>query len=229
LKSTVLIVEDESIVAMEIASFISQQGFHIVGTATNADDAYKQAIHHQPDIILMDINLKGGHDGIDAALKIQTDISVTIIYITAFSDEETIERAVATHPAAYLTKPFNRSELLASIKIAQAQRRHKVSSQSIDQACGDITLDSEFSYDLKNRQLLCCCEYVHLTRRESELLYLLINSKNSILSIYEIENTIWPDKPPMESTRRALISRLRTKLKHQFIETIPSIGYRLNL
>ncbi len=213
---------------MEIASFIQKQGFHIVGSATNSEDAYTQAMQHHPDIILMDINLKGAVDGIDTAEKISSKLPVSIIYITAFSDEETIERAVKTNPAAYLTKPFNRSELLASIKIAQAQQGHTPSHPD-DEKCGDITLDSEFSYDIKNRQLLCHCQYIHLTKRESELLYLLINAKNSILNIYEIENTIWPDKAPMESTRRALVSRLRAKLKHQFIETIPGIGYRLNL
>ena len=94
---------------------------------------------------------------------------------------------------------------------------------------GDIILDDEFSYDSKEHQLICCSQYIHLTKRENELLQLLLASKNTIVTFYEIENTIWPDKPPIESTRRALMSRLRSKLKHQFIKTVAGIGYRMIL
>jgi DNA-binding winged helix-turn-helix (wHTH) protein len=94
---------------------------------------------------------------------------------------------------------------------------------------GDIILDAEFSYDTKNSQLIFCSEYIHLTKREIQLLNLLIESKNSIVSIYEMENEIWPEKIANENTRRALVSRLRSKMKYKFIETIPSIGYRINI
>ena len=118
MKTPLLIVEDETIVAMEIASYVEQLGFHVIATATNADDAYILATKHKPHIILMDINLKGNDDGISAVEKIQQNIHTSIIYITAFNDDATIERAVATSPAAYLIKPFNRKELSAALKIA---------------------------------------------------------------------------------------------------------------
>ena len=226
MKTPVLIVEDETIVAMEIASYVEQLRFHVVATATNADDAYSCALKHKPHVILMDINLKGSDDGINAVEKILQSIHTTIIYITAFNDDATIERAVATSPVAYLTKPFNRKELLAALKIALMH--YNKNKNDLHVIRGDIILDHEFSYDSKEQQLICCSQYIHLTKREQELLQLLIASKNSIVSFYEIENAIWPDKPPIESTRRALVSRLRSKLKHQFIETIPSIGYRLS-
>ena len=222
----ILIVEDESIVAMEIESYISQLGYNVVATATNSEDAIRFAKEFEPHVILMDINIKGDYDGIETAQSILSRQHTTIIYITAFNDDATIERAVNTDPAAYLSKPFNRQELNASIKIA-LMHYHKATFSAHTQR-GDVILNEEFSYNSKDNQLMCCSEYVHLTKREQELLKLLIRSRNAIVSIYEMENTIWPEKMPIESTRRALISRLRSKLKHQFIDTIPAIGYRIN-
>jgi len=221
-----LIVEDESIVAMDIESFITSLGYDVVATATNSEDAYNYALTYKPHVILMDISIKGDMDGIDTATKIIHDINTTIVYITAFNDDATIERAIQTDPSAYLTKPFNRQELNASIKIALM--RYNRTEESLHVKRGDVILSEEFSFNSKDSQLLCCSEYVHLTKRELELLELLISAKNSVVSIYDMENALWPDKAPIESTRRALISRLRSKLKHQFIDTIPAIGYRIS-
>mgnify|MGYP005984033815 CR=1 FL=1 len=227
MKIPVLIVEDESIVVMEIESYLNSIDFEVIGTADNFKDAYSLAIEYKPHIILMDIKLKGNIDGIDTASKILNEIDTTIIYLTAYCDEETLQRVVKTNPSAYLVKPFNKKELFASLKIASFSYNKKNQECNIEK--GDFILDDEFSFDSKNQQLICCNDYLHLTKREQELLNLLLKSKNSIVYIDDIENEIWPDKLPNENTRRALVSRLRSKLKYKFIETIPSIGYRINV
>ncbi len=227
MKIPVLIVEDESIVSMEIESYLSSLMFDVVGIANNGQSAYDLALDYKPHIILMDIKIKGEIDGIDTASKILNELNCSIVYLTAFSDEETIERAIKTNPTGYLIKPFNKKELFASLKIAAFKYEKNIISQVMKR--GDLIFDEEFSYDTLNSQLICCSEYIHLTKREVQLINLLIKSKNSIVSIYEMENEIWPDKLPNESTRRALVSRLRSKMKYKFIETIPSIGYRINI
>lgn len=227
MKIPVLIVEDEIVISMELSGYIESLGFSVIGTATNSNDAYSLALEYKPHIILMDINIKGDIDGIDTAKIILNEITSSIIYLTAFCDEETIDRAVKTNPSAYLSKPFNKKELLASLKMASFKYERNKKDSILKK--GDIILDDEFSYDTKNHQLIFCSEYIHLTKRENQLLNLLIKSKNSIVSIYEMENEIWPDKLPNESTRRALVSRLRSKMKFKFIETIPSIGYRIKI
>lgn len=227
MKTPVLIVEDESIVSMEIESYLESINFKVVGIASNFKDAYNLALEYKPHIILMDIKIKGDIDGIDTAGKILNEIDTTIIYLTAYCDEETVQRAVKTNPSAYLTKPFNKKELFASLKIASFTYTKKNLKCNIKR--GDIILDDEFSFDTKNQQLIHCNEYLHLTKREQELLNFLLKSKNSIVSINSIENEIWPDKLSNEGTRRALVSRLRSKMKYKFIETIPAIGYRLNI
>lgn len=220
MKQKILIVEDESIVAMEVASYVTALGYEVVATVSNAEDAYREALEKKPDTILMDVHLKGAEDGISAAMRIRAEREIAIVFITAYNDDKSIDRAVAANPAAYLTKPFNRKELVATLKIAAQRARNNIAQP-------EIRIDHEFTYDQANRQLLRGGEFIHLTKKEQELLSLLLDSKMQLVDIYTVENTIWPDKLPNENTRRGLVARLRTKLNHQFIETIPGQGYRL--
>ena len=220
----ILIVEDESIVAMELDSYLSSHNYNIVGICSNGDDAYEMAINLNVDLILMDIFLINSN-GIETAIKIKEKKSdMPIIFLTAYMDEETIDKAVATNPVAYLIKPFNRKELLASIKIG-LQNKNRLYSNRV----GDIYLDNEFSFDNHASQLICCGEVVHLTKQERHLLIFFIENNNRLISNNMIEYEIWPDKPSNDSRRRSLLSRLRSKLKHKFIETISSEGYILKI
>jgi len=223
MSSKVMIVEDESIVAMELSIYVEELGYEVVGRASNGKDAFTMVTLTDPDVILMDVHIKGEEDGIALAQRVQDRKKISIIYITAFNDDESLERAIETDPAAYLTKPFNRKELSASLKIAAKRSCTKNESEKV----GAIRIDHEFSYDPHNRQLLCCGEFVHLTRKEIELLALLLDANQQIVDLYAIENRLWPEKTPNENTRRSLLARLRVKLKHQFIETIPGQGYRM--
>jgi len=215
----ILIVEDESIIAIEIESYLIKLGYEIVGIASTADDAYEKAMNNRVDLILMDIYLIKSN-GIDAALKIKKEKNIPILFLTAHMDEETIERAITVNPVAYLTKPFNRQELFAAIKIGLSQCCNRDNA-----LVGDIPLDHEFSFDTKSSQLICCGEEVHLSKKERQLLELFLKNKNSLISFMTMEYELWADKPSNDSRRRTLISRLRSKLKHRFIETYASEGY----
>lgn len=223
----VMIVEDELIVAMELENFInSKNEYNLVARVNNIDDALSCALEYKPQVILMDINIKGKKDGIISASLIGEKINTTFIYLTAYCDETTVNRALKTSPVSYLLKPFNRDELYVALKLASNTYHNLYENCS---KVGDVLLDKEFSFDSVNKQLILNGEFVHLTKREKELLNFLIKSKNSVVSIYDIENEIWPDKLPNENTRRTLVCRLRTKLNNKFIETIPAIGYRINI
>jgi len=223
MNTKVMVVEDESIVALELTTFITELGYEVVGHASNADDAYKMILECEPDVVLMDVHLKGEEDGISLVSRVQKEKRVSVIYVTAYNDDESIERAIETNPAAYLAKPFNRKELAASLKIASRRFRR----QSDHDIAGTLKIDEEFTYDTVNQQLLCCGEFVHLTRKELDLLVLLLDARQQVVDLYTIENRLWPEKTPNENTRRGLVSRLRSKLKHQFIKTIPGQGYRM--
>ena len=218
MSAKILIVEDEAIVAMEIEGYLVKLGYEIVDICTTADDAYKKAIENDVDLILMDIYLMEG-DGIDTSMRIREEKDVPIVFLTAHIDEETIERAIKSNPTAYLTKPFNRQELYAAVKIGLESYSQK------DKSIGDIVLDHEFSFNSKNLQLICCGQEIHLTNKERELLILFLNNKNRFISFMSMEYELWPDKPSSANRRRTLISRLRAKLKHRFIDTYSSEGY----
>ncbi len=219
-EANVLIVEDERIVAMEIESYLCKLGYHIVGICSTADEAYDMAIDYKIDVILMDIYLIDS-SGIEATSRIKAvKPDIPVIFLTAHMDEDTIEEAVAVDPVAYLVKPFNRNELLVAIKIAL-----KRSLFQKEIRVGEIILDREFSYDNEPFQLICCSEVISLSKKERILLELFLKNKNRLVSNMMMEYELWPDQLSNPSRRRTLISRLRAKLKHKFIETFSSEGY----
>ncbi|MGE5399647.1 MAG: PAS domain S-box protein [Ignavibacteriales bacterium] len=117
-KPQILIVEDEQLVAYTIQRTLTKSGFQIAGIAASGIEALRIAAEKQPDLILMDIDIKGKRDGIDTASEIQKTSDVPIIYLTAFTDEEIINRVKDTHPYGFLIKPLDERELFTSISLA---------------------------------------------------------------------------------------------------------------
>ena len=117
-KERVLIVEDEMNVAKDLQQKLINLGYTAPEIALTADEAIEKAILNRPDIILMDIELDGALDGIDAASKIRENEDIPIIYLIAYDDESTIERAKLTHSNGYMIKPFNLQELHSNIQLA---------------------------------------------------------------------------------------------------------------
>ncbi len=117
-KWRVLIVEDELLLARDTAYMLQDLGCVVVGIAVTADDAVVQAGTFRPDLVLMDIRLKGRKDGIEAAAEIRSLFCLPVVFITAQSDEDILARARATHPAAILLKPFAEEDLLRTILAA---------------------------------------------------------------------------------------------------------------
>ncbi|MEA5427963.1 response regulator [Arcicella lustrica] len=117
-KIRILIVEDEGIVALELQESLEQEGFEVVAVADNAIDAIAIIKKEDIDLILLDIHIKGELDGIQTAIRINQLKNLPIIYLTAYADSETFERAKATKPSAYLIKPFRINDLRRAIDLA---------------------------------------------------------------------------------------------------------------
>jgi DNA-binding LytR/AlgR family response regulator len=117
-KVKIMIVEDESIVALDLSMRLQKEGYEIVGIASNSDDAIDVFTEQKPDLVLMDINIKGNKDGIETAAALKKIQDVPLIFLTAFSQSEYVNRAKAVNPSAYLVKPFNNDSLHTSIQIA---------------------------------------------------------------------------------------------------------------
>lgn len=117
-KISVLIVEDEGIVALGLEEMLRQGGYRVAGIADNGQEAIAIVKDSVVDLILLDIQIKGEWDGVETARRLAGIREVPFIYLTAFSDEETVERARGTFPAAYLTKPYQERSLLIAIDLA---------------------------------------------------------------------------------------------------------------
>lgn len=114
----ILVVEDEAIVAKNIEKKLITAGYQVAGIATSALEAIELAASLKPDLVLMDIKLKGKMDGIDAANAIRNSYRLPIIYLTSYADDETFQRAKLTEPFGYLIKPFELKELNRSVEMA---------------------------------------------------------------------------------------------------------------
>lgn len=113
-----LIVEDEALVAKDIAEILSDHGYQVTGSVNSVQAALKSIAQNKPNIALLDIRLKGIKDGIDLAHILKEEYRIPFIYITAHTDRLTFERARASQPAAYLSKPFKEEDVFSATELA---------------------------------------------------------------------------------------------------------------
>ena len=123
--ASILIVEDEPVVAKDIQLSLQRLGYRVPATATSGEEAIRKASDMHPDLILMDIVLKGKMDGVETALQIQRKQDVPVIYLTAYADNHTLERAKVTSPAGYMLKPYQANELRTTIELALHRAQHE--------------------------------------------------------------------------------------------------------
>ena len=114
----ILIVEDEALIALEIEMALRQLGYRIAGKTGNGDRALDLLATTNPDLVLLDIHLRGGRSGIDLARLIRQKYDFPFVYLTAFSDPATLNSLRDTLPYGYIVKPFNESDLFTTIEIA---------------------------------------------------------------------------------------------------------------
>lgn len=151
-KTRILIVEDEFIIANEIKGMLEDLGYDVLNIAAQGKDAIQKAKENKPDLVLMDIMLKGEVDGIQAAEEIRSCFSVPIIYLTAYANKEILERAKVTTPFGYLLKPFKDRDL--HIAIEMALYKHKVEREREKLLIEREKLANELKESLENIKIL---------------------------------------------------------------------------
>ncbi len=118
----ILIVEDENIVAIDLQKRLVNLGYEIVGIVSTGEEAVKKAIATLPDLVLMDVRLKGEMDGIEAASMLRFQYGIAVVYLSAYADNDTLKRASKTEPFGYVLKPFEERELHTTIEMALYRR-----------------------------------------------------------------------------------------------------------
>jgi DNA-binding response OmpR family regulator len=225
-KTKILIVEDESIVALDIKRTLINFDYEVSNCVTNYNDAISSVKLNRPDIILMDINLGKEKDGIETVEEIQKFENIPVIYITAFSDENTLNRAIKTNPVSYLLKPFKREELKSNIMLGLY--KNKVAKEdNVNREY--FNLGNNYYFDNNEDKLYYKDLQIKLGQKEISLMKILIESKGNIVSFEELESRIWNTNSISDSTLRTLIYRLRGKLEYKLIETIPNMGCKILL
>lgn len=161
-RASVMIVEDENIVAMDIKQRLEMLGYEVIATVATGEKAIELAGEKRPDVVLMDIVLKGEMDGIEAAEEIKRRFRIPIIYVTAYSDMETLERAKITEPFGYIIKPFEDRELHSVIEISlykyEMEKKLRDSEElyrAIIRSLSDVlfTLDNDGRYTMVSGQI----------------------------------------------------------------------------
>ncbi len=222
-KHKVLIVEDQAITAMEIKQIIEEMGLDVIGIAKSNETAIDKFKTYLPDIVLMDIELEGKKDGISTVEDLYKIRDTNIVYLTAYSDDKTIDRAIKTKPIAYEIKPFQKQSLKSTMKVVKA----KLSHEALEKPHSNFDLGYGYSFNIENKELFFKNEFIKIGKKESQLLYLLVMAKGQVVTNRQLEYEIWEDNIISESSVRTLIWQLRTRLEYQIIETVPYQGVRL--
>lgn len=216
----IIVVEDEFITAADLIANLEQMGFIVPASTDTGEEVFDLALEHKPDLILMDINLKGAMTGISASEKIKTELDIPVVFLTGQSDEATISKALDSEPFGYIIKPFEERSLKTVIAMALYKhsidkkvkaneiRYRKISENSdnliailnsdisidyINQAGADIFLkNSEELIGINMRELLSPDEYNQMKEHIQLVLSSSLNWRNQIkFSLFERE--IWFD------------------------------------
>ncbi len=223
-KNTILITEDDLISAEYLKEVLIKEGYEILDVIDSAEEAIKKCKVTEPDIILMDIMLKGKLSGCEAAVEIgRNHPKCIIIFLTAYAETEMIEYAVKSKAYAYLMKPYREKEILATIKVA-------LSHDPIDTPKEEeeiIELKNGFSFDTKHRCLYKEGKEIPLTSKKLKLIELLATNKNSTVSNEQICMQVWGEMKS-NSTLRSLIFRFRSSIGDDIITNSNGAGYSVS-
>lgn len=190
-KINILIVEDESIVAMDLAAGLEHDGYHIAGIADSAEEARALFNQHKVDILLMDVNIIGDKDGIDTAIELLQHRTVPVIFLTAFTDPVTVSRVKDIQAAAFLTKPYNVTNVRIAIELAinnfamarQQESPGKVIPLQKDRPVPD-TADKETVLQM-NDYIFVKNNYVFVKIKLPDLLY--IEADNNYINVITLD------------------------------------------
>lgn len=224
MKSKILIVEDESITALDIEETLEEFDFEVIGVATNSEKAINIIKNSECDLILLDITLEDGEDGVALGEKMQLLTDAPIIFLTANEKESTAKRAINVKPAGYILKPFRKLELISAIKIAL--NNHKEKTLSLDNS---IELEFGYMFNLNSNSLFLNKMEVELNLKEKRFIQILAKNANRIIAYDVIEEYVYDNQEIGLGAFRSLLFRLRQKLHKDLIINISGVGYKINI
>lgn len=223
-RTKILIVEDETFVAMDIQEEVEKLKCQVTDIVCTHKKVLSSIEQNEPDIVLMDIKLGKNHDGIEIVKEIQKSKNIPIIYITAFSDEAIMQRAFSTNPIGYIVKPFKPEELKTNIQLAI----YKLSMVPPKEINPDYHyLGEGFYFDIVEQSLYYNDNFVKLGAKEKHLLSILIDANYAQVQFSDLEAEIWDGYKASRGALRTLVYRLKGKLGNNIINVTYGYGYSL--
>lgn len=228
LPESVMIVEDEIITARYIAGQVTKIGIRVTGIYNSADTVMAALADDAPELVLMDVNIKGNRDGFELSELIWQHKKVPVIYITAYCDNQTLQQAFKPLSYGYVVKPFSPIDLEEVLKRAYGQyaRQTKIEERPNDTM---LKLSPVHSFETDSARLYRNDEEVALSHNQRLLLSILVKNLNNVLSNVTLEYAIWKDEDISLSTMRTLIYSLRKVAPELQIKTHSKSGYSLHL
>jgi DNA-binding NarL/FixJ family response regulator len=169
----ILIIEDEPLIAEDIADLCQLNGYKVCGTAYSASMALRMIQSHDPTLVLLDINLQDKIDGLEIASYLREKYDIPFIFLTSYSDRETLAEVKKTYPYGYIVKPFNKEQLYSTIELALAEIEN-VKNQGIDFEAIDKKLPEPLS--AREKEVLSCLYKGMDTRSAAEALFVSTNT-----------------------------------------------------
>lgn len=212
-KTNILIVEDESIVAKDIQHSLKKLGYNVVDIVSTAENAITAAVENIPDLVLMDIMLKGPMSGIEAAQTIREQLNIPVIFLTAYADESTFSKAKVTEPYGYIIKPFKEIDLHTSIEMALYKHMKVNEVKKERDLLYSIVESKESGRDsifIKSNSRLVRVKTVDVVYIEALKDYVVLNTKNEKFTLHSTMKDILAKLPLSEFIRvhRSFIVRL---------------------
>ena len=209
----ILLVEDDEFIGESIKDYFEMQG-NKVDYFSNPKKALENIYPNHYDIFLFDVNMEG-LNGFKLYEELKKYSDTPVIFITAYSDVEHIEKAFNLGAADYIKKPFEFKELELRIK------------RLLFKNTNYIYVGENYKFDLKKLKLFYKDEEVELTPNEKYFLELLFQNIGQIVDSETIKDYIWEDKVVCDNTLRTQIKKLRSKLKENFIKNVRGAGYKI--
>ena len=226
IKYSILIAEDDPIALGSLATILRRY-FKNVFTASNGYDAYEQVLSQKIDIILTDMRMPY-QDGADFIKQVrELDQNLPVIFMSAHTDSKTLLRVIPLNITDYLIKPIQIDQVLYLCKELFKKKSEFTSQSNTTKSL--YQLKNGVDVDLVNNIVRDKGEMVLLTKKEFELLSLLIKNKQSVLSKTQIEYYLWDGEIVSESSVKTLMKKLRAKVGEESIITVKNLGYQISL
>ncbi len=223
-KKAIFIVEDDLLSAEYLKEILIKENYSVLDIVDTGEKAIQKCKTIQPDILLMDIMLKGQLSGSEAAVEIKHfHPECKIIFLTAFAEPEMIDYAARSKASAYLMKPYREKEILATIKVVLSQ--DYIPSKTKEEA-SLISLKNHFFFDAKRRRLYKNDQEIPLTSKKTRLIELLAKNRNHTVSNEQICMYVW-NEMKSNSTLRSLIHRFRSVINDDIIINVNGVGYSI--